>query len=172
MGAGFGDGEGGEQHGPGGEGGQRGRGAPPDGVGTDDTEHQQPDSAGREDRAEHVQPLAPGGSCSGGHAGENQRESRRHDRQVDQHHPAPPRVLGQQPARQHAERSARGVHRAPHPERADPPGSLGEGGGEHRQRGRGGRGGTQALPGAGGDQVPGCLGQPARQRAQPEDGQA
>lgn len=134
--------------------------------------HQQSDSTGGQDGTEHIQSLAPGGACFPGHARADQRESHRDDGQIDQHHPAPARVLSQQPTHQHTQRSAHGVHPAPHSERAHALRPLGEGGGEHRQRGRHGRGGPQALAGARGDQLPGRLGEPARQRAQSEDDQA
>lgn len=136
---GFDDDEGGQERGRGDEHRPCGRGTPPLGVGADQPEHQQPGSTGCQDGTEHVQPLAPCGACFGGHVCENQRESHRHDGQIDQHHPAC------------------GVHPAPDPERAHALRAVGERGGEHRQRGRRGRCGSQALTGASGDQLPGRL---------------
>ena len=94
------------------------------------------------------------------------------DRHVDEQHPLPAGVLGQEAAEQHAGGAAGAGDRAPDAQRAVALGALGEGRGDDRQRGRGEDRGAEALDGAGGDQPARALGETTGQRGGGEEDQA
>ena len=92
----------------------------------------------------------------------------RADRHVDEQHPAPGQVGGQQAAGHQADRGAADAHRGVDAHRPVARRPLREGGGDQGQRGRGDDRGADALHRAGGEQ-PGLRGgEPAEQRGQRE----
>lgn len=98
--------------------------------------------------------------------GQPQRGAEQHqraDRDVDQQHPAPGQIAGEQAADQAARRAAARADRRPRTDRPGPLGPLGKGRGEDRQRGGRQHGRADALHGPGRDQHPGVLREPARE---------
>ena len=102
------------------------------------------------------------------------RDERDHDADghVDEQHPAPGQVGGQQAAGHQADRGAADAHRGVDAHRPVARRSLREGGGDQGQRGRGDDRGADALHRAGREQ-PGLRGgEPAEQRGQREQDDA
>jgi hypothetical protein len=139
-------------------------------VGADDAEHQQDHSARGQDGTQHVRGAAALGGLVGGDAppGQGQRDS--DDRDVDEHDPFPAGVLGEHTADQDAEGTAGGVHRTPDVEGLHALLAAGEGRGRQRRRGRGQSGGSDALHGASGHQMPGACANPPAGEARPNRG--
>src|SRR6185503_3922666 len=100
------------------------------------------------------------------------RQHERADRDVDEEDPGPVERAGERAAEQHAGRAAAAGDRAPDPEREVALLTLGEGGGEDRQRGRGEQRGAEPLEGPEGDQRTLRPGEPVEQRADTEEREA
>ena len=127
--------------------------------------HEQEHSAGGEHGAEEVEVRKP---CAASLAADQREDSgpstNTHGDRVDEHHPAPARPLGQQPAEEHADRRGESGDAAPDPERGVALFALLEAGGQDRQRGRERHRGAEALRETRGDQHARAAGKPADQR--------
>ena len=165
--AGLDDRERGEQHRGGGERGNDLGIAPVGdavgaGGGADQAVDQGGDPGGAGDGAGQVEPAAAARGL-GQHPRGGQR-GRGADGHVDEQHPPPRGVGGQQAAADQADRAAGDAHRGVHAERPGARRALGEGGGDQRQRGRGDQRPAGALHRAGGEQKRLAAGEPAGQR--------
>ena len=115
------------------------------------------------------------GSALGAALDQRPRRERRggeSDRDVDEQHPPPAQAAGEDPAEEHPGRAAGAGDRAPDAQCAVALGTLGERGGDDRQRRRGDDRRAEALDGAGGDQPPLGLGDPAGERGDREHHEA
>ena len=94
------------------------------------------------------------------------------DGDVDEHHPAPRRPLGEQAAGDQAGGPSGGGDGGEQPDSPHPGRPVGEEGGQQGQGGRRGQGAAHPLQGPGGQQHPAAGGEAAGERAQGEQGDA
>ena len=125
--------------------------------------------AGRGDRAGQVEPAPlPRRLAQHPRRGQGRRQP---DGHVDEQHPPPGGVGGQQASGDQADGAAGDAHRGVHAHRPVPGRALREGGRDQRERGRRDRRGACALDGAGREQPRLGGGEPARQRSRREQQQ-
>ena len=102
---------------------------------------------------------------------EGERGRDEHEGHVDEQHPAPVEVLGQQTAQQHAERASAGGDHTPGGQRPAPLGTIRDAYHDHGQCQWGQYGRRHPLGGSGGDELPGAVGEAAEDGGDTEQGQ-
>ena len=122
-------------------------------------------------RAGEVEACARPRSAALAHDRVGHQRGRNRDRRVDQQHPAPAELLGDDPAEQHAGGAAEPVHRRPQADRAVELRARRERRGDDRQRARRHQGAAEALHRARDDQHLPALCGAAGQRGEPEQEQ-